>query len=114
MSYMTILLTRLSSSLMLLPVGVTLAVYAGIQTQQIVNAIHGKIPPGAITSLGPNGNPMPAPIIATTMYCQKETAVEAFPYRYICQFTPIPSNLVFLFGFSWLAYFLVYFSSHFI
>jgi hypothetical protein len=83
---MPLLLSLLSGSLMLLPVGVTLGVYAGIQTQQIVNAIHGKIPPGAITTLAPNGNPIAPNITTTTMYCQPEADIEVAPYRYICEY----------------------------
>jgi hypothetical protein len=86
---MPFLSSLLSTSLMLLPVGVTLGVYAGVQTQQIVNAIHGKIPPGAITQIDPFGNPVPAPVITTTMYCQDEAAIEVYPFRYVCKYTSV-------------------------
>jgi len=68
---------------MLLPVGVTLGAYAAVANQAIMNAIHGKVPPGAITQIGPDGNPEPGPVITTTMYCQDEAAIGVYPFRYI-------------------------------
>jgi hypothetical protein len=76
-------LSCLSSSLFLLPVGITVAVYLGIESQKVLDAIHGKIPPSALIPTVPR--PKGPRVIETDMYCNKSYAVLPFPGRYACK-----------------------------
>jgi hypothetical protein len=76
-------LTCLSSTLFLLPVFVTVVVYAGIESQKVLDVLHGKIPLSALVPTVPR--PKGPRVIETDMYCNKSYAVLPFPGRYMCK-----------------------------
>ena len=80
----TLGLTCLSSTLFLLPVFVTVVVYAGIESQKVLDVLHGKIPLSAMVPTVPR--PKGPRVIETDMYCNKSYAILPFPGRYMCKF----------------------------
>lgn len=77
----TLGLSCLSSTLFLLPVIITVVVYAGIESQKVLDVLHGKIPLSA--TVPTVARPKGPRVIATDMYCNKSYAVMPFPGRYM-------------------------------
>jgi len=64
-----------NSSLLALPVALTVGVYIGVEWPRIIRHQVG---------LGP-GSGGQAPSVETNTYCQKEYGISPFPGRYICK-----------------------------
>jgi hypothetical protein len=79
----TLGLTCLSSTLFVLPVIVTVIVYAGIESQKVLDVLHGKIPLSATVPTVPR--PKGPRVIETDTYCNKSYAILPFPGRYMCK-----------------------------
>jgi len=71
-----VLLSLFSGSLFILPVAVTVGTYIGIESQKVIDVVHGKPP----ANVNPDGTPR---IVGTSQYCQKAFGFQPFPNRYI-------------------------------
>jgi len=74
-----LILTLFSGALFLLPVGVTFSTYVGIESQKVMDVVHGKIPNG----YNPDGTLRGPRVVKTDMYCQKSFGVIPYPGRYV-------------------------------